>query len=261
MRMDDYRRPSEFFESINCSNRCSALSRKQKGVTWEQRCGSKERAEEIIEKIKKSMKILKNLPEVKEQTSKISKEQWKDKKIRRNHIRGIRKVAKEKWEGRSMIERYGKKRAEDIIGRMGENRKGKCMGDDNPSKRPDVIVKLKKAWRKNRDRRVKAIVSGIIKRPTSFEQKLIHLIEVYDLPYRYIGNGDLIIAGKNPDFINTNGEKILIEVYHYYDARKLYEKERYEFFKRFGFHTIFLKDDEILAVDWEEKCLEKIGII
>jgi len=49
------------------------------------------------------------------------------------------------------------------------------------------------------------------KHPNSMEQKLIKLFEEKNLPYRYVGNGVFFVNGKNPDFVNTENRKKVIE--------------------------------------------------
>ena len=44
-----------------------------------------------------------------------------------------------------------------------------------------------------------------------FLKIIIDLINKYNLPYKYTGNGKFILGGKNPDFVNVNGEKICEE--------------------------------------------------
>lgn len=56
--------------------------------------------------------------------------------------------------------------------------------------------------------------------PSSLEEKFQKIINKYNLPYKYVGDGSFIIGHYNPDFINVNGEKIAVEVYaRYYKKR------------------------------------------
>ena len=87
---------------------------------------------------------------------------------------------------------------------------------------------------------------------------MINIIKKYNLPYKYVGNGDLIINGKNPDFVNINGEKKLIEVgcnfykERMYGSLEKYKIERKKHFAKYGWDTIFclgdkLSEKEVLA--------------
>ena len=51
------------------------------------------------------------------------------------------------------------------------------------------------------------------KRPTRPEKKMIDIIKRNNLEYEYVGNGKVWLNGVNPDFININGKKIVIEVW------------------------------------------------
>jgi very-short-patch-repair endonuclease len=101
-------------------------------------------------------------------------------------------------------------------------------------------------------------LEGLLKRPTSFEMKIIWLISNYKLPFKYVGNGQEIIGGMNPDFIECNGKKLLIETYCKYWHPKDYEQKRAERFSKYGFKVLFLNDDDFSREDWKEHCLNKI---
>lgn len=102
------------------------------------------------------------------------------------------------------------------------------------------------------------VLKSLFKTPTSFERKIIDISKKYHLPYEYVGDGKLWVGGKNPDFINTNGEKLIIETYCSVWKSKDYEKERYKIFAEFGFKTLFLNEKDLICGDWENICLDKI---
>jgi len=105
------------------------------------------------------------------------------------------------------------------------------------------------SWKNDeyREKTIKAQLKGLFKRPTSFEKQMSQIIQKNDLPYKYVGDGSFLIGYKNPDFINVNGKKICIEVYHpYFKIRDFgscenYEKLRSEHFVKYGWETIFIK--------------------
>lgn len=109
-----------------------------------------------------------------------------------------------------------------------------------------------------REETIRKWLKGLLKRPTSFERRLIELINEFDLPFKYVGDGELFIAYKNPDFINNNGEKILVETYYSGLHPKNYEEVRSQIFQRVGFHTIFLDENDLLSKNWKMICLNKI---
>jgi len=98
-------------------------------------------------------------------------------------------------------------------------------------------------------------LSGLRKRPTSLEQKFINLCEKYNLPFRYVGDGQIWINGKNPDFINTNGKKELVEVLGKYWHNIDETQDRITHYSKYGFKCIPVWEDDFLE---DEKVLDAI---
>ena len=119
----------------------------------------------------------------------------------------------------------------------------------------ELIEKRRQAiWGKERyEMQVKAILKGLMKRPTSLEKQMIDIIKRNNLPYKYTGDGSFLVGHKNPDFVNINGEKKLIEVANLQHHDKNYPKERSNYFKKWGwksyiFHTKKLNEEIILKI-------------
>lgn len=130
-----------------------------------------------------------------------------------------------------------------------------CKGKTNP--------KLRELWKNQqfRERRIKKILKSLFKRPTSLEKQMIDMIEKYNLPYKYTGNGLFLIGGKNPDFVNVNGEKICIEVrnrnvckYWTKITPEEYKRRRIEHFAKWGWECIVLWEDDL-----ENNALKVLG--
>lgn len=100
---------------------------------------------------------------------------------------------------------------------------------------------------KNKDwkeKNLKKIILGLVNRPTSLEKQMIAIIQKYNLPYKYVGDGSFLIGFKNPDFININGEKKLIEVGNVFHHQNNYIEKRKEHFAKYGWESfIFIKDE------------------
>jgi len=104
---------------------------------------------------------------------------------------------------------------------------------------------------------------------TSYETKILDMITKYSLPYQYTGNGSFWITSEgkhlNPDFVNVNGSKVVIEVFSEV-FKRLYHKngvegyiaERSRLFNNFGWRVVFLDDTDLFQKDWEDHCLRKI---
>lgn len=110
---------------------------------------------------------------------------------------------------------------------------------------------------------IKRSLEGLLKRPTKLEGEFISLIQKYNLPYRYVGNGSFLIGWKNPDFINTNGEKICIEVANRIHHTPDWAKKRIRHYIKWGWRCIILWQDNKTRrlEDDENLILEKIESI
>lgn len=116
---------------------------------------------------------------------------------------------------------------------------------------------------KQTDKHIMAVINGLMKRPSSYEKKISELCIEKGLPFIYTGNGTFLIGHKNPDFVNKE-KRIAIEVYHnYFKIREFgsceeYEKQRSEYFAKYGYNTIFIRTEEIEDKNWKELCSNKI---
>ena len=87
--------------------------------------------------------------------------------------------------------------------------------------------------------------------PSGLELKMIQIIEKYNLPYRFVGNGSFFVERKNPDFINCDGKKIAIEVYYrrhkelFSGGLENWKTKRLEVFKKHDWDIIFLDETKV----------------
>lgn len=136
---------------------------------------------------------------------------------------------------------------------------------ENEKERQKLSIKRKKDWKENRDKLVKSmseaakrriqregldnfvqrIRKALEKRPTALEEAVLNLVEKHCLPFRYVGNGDVIIGGRNPDFINVNGKKQVIEVFGNYWHDLFDVARRTEHYGQYGFQTLIIWEDEL----------------
>jgi G:T-mismatch repair DNA endonuclease (very short patch repair protein) len=144
------------------------------------------------------------------------------------------------------------------------------MGDGNPMRNPVYAKKmadtkrgrpnpkLKEFWRLHKEEQLKKMMIGEHKKPNKLELKLIELINRNGLQFRYVGNWELLVGGKCPDFVSMNDAKQLIELFgdywHTVKARETAE-ERVSHFKTFGFETLILWEHELQD---EDLILQKI---
>ncbi len=64
--------------------------------------------------------------------------------------------------------------------------------------------------------------------------------------YKYVGCGEVILAGKCPDFINVNGKKKIIELYGEFWHTKEEEKNRIALFSKYGYNTMIIWSKEMM---------------
>ena len=101
------------------------------------------------------------------------------------------------------------------------------------------------------------------KRPTSFESKIILLIQQNKLPFRYVGNGKFFIGFKNPDFVDCKNKKVIEVFYSYFKIRDYQSVNRYKsvmkkHYHKYGYTVIFIDETQIKNNNWEQLCLSKI---
>ena len=86
--------------------------------------------------------------------------------------------------------------------------------------------------------------------PNKTESKLFSVLDkCYPNEWKYVGDGSFVINGKNPDFINCNGKKLIIELFgeHWHDKDE--EEPRKEIFKQFGYETLIIWANELRHID------------
>lgn len=104
-----------------------------------------------------------------------------------------------------------------------------------------------------------AKMADFSRKPTKPEVKFMDLCDEFNLPYKYVGNGDFWIENKNPDFVNCNGKKVAVEILgDYWHTEKEFE-ERQELFRTYGWKCIGIWEHEIMSEDNVEKIVHKVS--
>ncbi len=120
----------------------------------------------------------------------------------------------------------------------------------------------KSNWKnpKIRENMLKNLLKAMFKRPTSLEKEFIEIIKKHNLPFRYIGDGRLIIGYKNPDFISTDNKKLIIETANRFHHKENYPEIRQKTFGKYGYNVLVLwaKKDKNELEDNEEEIIKKI---
>lgn len=159
---------------------------------------------------------------------------------------------------KNRLAHLGKKASEETRKKMSISRKGKIFTEEH---KKNLSISRHNLY--ENPETMKKLLERFTERPTCFEKKISDLCIENNLPFIYSGDGTFLIGHKNPDFINKD-KKIAIEVYHDYFKEKVfgsceeYEKQRSEYFNKYGWKVIFLRTEDVLSKNWEEICLNKI---
>ncbi len=110
----------------------------------------------------------------------------------------------------------------------------------------------KKLWQDNeyRERQLKAQKRGAKIRPNKPEKNMIDLIQKNNLPFNYVGSGNIWFRGKtmsfNPDFLSKN-PKYIIELFGDYWHRNTQkkDKERLATYSKYGYKTLVIWEHEL----------------
>lgn len=135
----------------------------------------------------------------------------------------------------SWVRREGKKLTEEHKRKISIALKGRNLGDKNSMKRPDV---LRKWFQTNRIK------------PNNAEIKLQFILnEIQINNWEFVGNGEVILGGFCPDFINVNGKKLIIELFgNYWHTKKEMkerDKKRIKTYESFGYKTLIIWEHEL----------------
>ena len=81
---------------------------------------------------------------------------------------------------------------------------------------------------------------------------MIDIIFANDLPYKYVGDGHMFVAGKVPDFVYTGQDRLLIELagdfWHTAEEMQL----RCELFAKYGYRTLVIWEHEFNGMTADE---------
>jgi len=105
-----------------------------------------------------------------------------------------------------------------------------------------------------RNKQWKAIKKALKLKPNRPEIELSKILNIlYPNEYKFVGDGQIIIDGFNPDFINCNGQKKIIEHYGDYWHNKPGAKEkdlrRINTYTKHGYKTLIIWEHELEKIE------------
>ena len=95
----------------------------------------------------------------------------------------------------------------------------------------------------------KRIIRNAQAGPNKPEQRIMELLEsLFPNEWKFVGDGQVFINGKCPDFININGQKKIIELFGDYWHRGQGTRKRKECYKSYGYDTLIIWEKELKDV-------------
>ncbi len=131
--------------------------------------------------------------------------------------------------------------------------------------RTKMIEAHRRKWKrqKYRNKQTYLIRKGSQTKPNKAELLLeTVLIKLFGKKYKYVGDGYTIINGFCPDFIDFKNRKI-IELFGRYWHKDSSEKDklRLKTYKRYGYKTLVIWDDELKKPSFLKRKLKKFEVI
>lgn len=131
-----------------------------------------------------------------------------------------------------------------------EEHKANLSGKHRPREaKANISRAIKALWQDPTyaDRQIKAMRLACHIKPNKPELQLLELLEAnYPNEWAYVGDGQLIIGGKCPDFANINGRKQLIELYGDYWHKGEDPQERIDLFRQYGYGCLIVWESELV---------------
>jgi len=148
--------------------------------------------------------------------------------------------------------------------KKGEKRHlGYSHSEDTKNK---LHLKHQLLWKneKYREKVLKSQRIGMKIRPNIPEQRLLIIIQQNNLPFNYVGNGQIWFKGEthsfNPDFLSKN-PKYIIEVFgdYWHNRKEIKERdiERLQTYTKYGYKTLIIWQHEIVLTKFGKQLEEK----
>ena len=121
--------------------------------------------------------------------------------------------------GKTYEEIYGPDKAKQLRELYSNQRKGELnpiYGTKRPQHVCDALSKAHKGIKQDPEHRIHRLKKAFEKMrvsPNKLETRIINIIKEHNLPFRFVGDGSIIIHGFSPDFISIDGSMKIIEVF------------------------------------------------
>lgn len=85
--------------------------------------------------------------------------------------------------------------------------------------------------------------------PSNEETAFMAFLADHGFSYQYVGDGSLVIGGRNPDFLSADGQKRLIELWGDCYHQQHMSQSRIEHFSQYGYRTLIIWASEMVNPD------------
>jgi transposase-like protein/very-short-patch-repair endonuclease len=101
-----------------------------------------------------------------------------------------------------------------------------------------------------KNKRVRLLLAGLHRTPNKPEIIIKNLLDfLFPNEYKYVGNKKFFIENFNPDFINCNGQKKIIELFgdYWHNKEEMKERDvrRLETYSKYGYNTLIIWENEL----------------
>lgn len=151
-----------------------------------------------------------------------------------------------------------KKTFQDPVRKAKRSKQFKEMWLD-PILRKKMIATRKQFWQDKDNpeviQRRRRMMAGMNLRPNKPESIILNILDdLYPNEWKYTGDGQIIIGGLNPDFINVNGQKLIIECFgDYWHKPELknyrINEGRVDVYAEYGYKTLIIWERETKDID------------
>lgn len=144
----------------------------------------------------------------------------------------------------------GKHHTEESRKKMRDNK----IITDKTRKKMSIASKKRWANKEYREKNIRNLFKALQLKPNKPEKLLTKLLQkILPKEYKYVGNGKFLINTFNPDFINCNGQKKIIELYgdywHNKKDMKKRDKKRLRTYKKYGYKTLIIWEKELQSIN------------
>lgn len=168
----------------------------------------------------------------------------------------IGKKLSEETRRKMSLSRTGRKFSEEVKKKMSAARKGIVFSEEHKRNLSIAKQNMPEEVKKNISLTVRELWEDINYQKKQREARNISpnkteinlgniLNKLFPKEYKYVGDFQFWLGGKNPDFMNINGQKKLIELYGDYWHKGDNPKDRINHFKQYGFNTLVIWESEL----------------